>query len=246
MNLTINQATEQIKELHNGIMQASRRSVQDAIKIGEIISEQRKLLNPEDFTPWLKSLPFDDNTGYRYLKLYVYKIPNVGDLSTAYKKVSEIEYQEKQSEQERKRELISKYRKTGVKPYGWDRSLDYEYEKQKRLEKERLERIEKEQSDREKRSEERKIEKESSDMAMDMISEAVKQYLEESIRKEEWKEKIKLSDSGKDDAFQSAIIDYLETLENDNRRIEACQNIIKICRNISVELQKIKENNNDN
>lgn len=58
-------------------------------------------------------------------------------------------------------------------------------------------------------------------------------------KRNEWKEKIRLSDGGKDDAFMDAIVDYLETLPNDNRRIEACNNIIKICRNISVELQRV-------
>jgi hypothetical protein len=32
-------------------------------------------------------------------------------------------------------------------------------------------------------------------------------------------------------------LDYLETLENDSRRIEACHNIIKICKHIAAELQ---------
>ena len=56
--------------------------------------------------------------------------------------------------------------------------------------------------------------------------------------RKDWKEKIRLSDSGKNDAFLDAVMDYLETLPNDTRRIEACNNIIKICRNTSVKLQK--------
>jgi len=58
---------------------------------------------------------------------------------------------------------------------------------------------------------------------------------------EGWKDKIRLSDGGKIDSFLDAIVDYMETLPNDNRRIEACNNIIKVCRNISIELQKGKE-----
>ena len=57
-------------------------------------------------------------------------------------------------------------------------------------------------------------------------------------KRQEWKEKIRLSDGGQEDAFMDALIDYLETLADDNRRLEACNNIVKICRNIAVELQK--------
>jgi hypothetical protein len=39
------------------------------------------------------------------------------------------------------------------------------------------------------------------------------------------------------DPFQDALMDYLEGLENDSRRIESCYNIIKICKRIAVVLQ---------
>ena len=46
-----------------------------------------------------------------------------------------------------------------------------------------------------------------------------------------------------EDPFQNAILDYLEELADDNRRIEACYNIIKICKEIANSLQskQIKE-----
>ena len=75
----------------------------------------------------------------------------------------------------------------------------------------------------------------------DAFQAAASGLIEKLERQATWKEKIRLSDNGKDDAFMDAIIDYLDTLENDTRRIEACNNIIKICRNVSVELQKVKE-----
>jgi hypothetical protein len=67
---------------------------------------------------------------------------------------------------------------------------------------------------------------------------ATDRFLEKSKNIATWKEKIRISDGGKDDAFLDAVIEYLETLPDDNRRIEACTNIIKICRNNSVELQQ--------
>jgi hypothetical protein len=55
-----------------------------------------------------------------------------------------------------------------------------------------------------------------------------------------FKDRIRLSDGGKQDPFIDAIMDYLNELENDTRRIEACNNIIKVCRNICVKLQSSK------
>lgn len=57
-------------------------------------------------------------------------------------------------------------------------------------------------------------------------------------KRSDFKDKIRLSDDGKKDPFVDAIMDYLNDLGNDTRRIEACNNIIKVCRNVSVKLQK--------
>jgi hypothetical protein len=40
--------------------------------------------------------------------------------------------------------------------------------------------------------------------------------------------------------FEDSLNDYLDILENDRRRIEACHNIIKICKRIAAELQEAK------
>lgn len=78
----------------------------------------------------------------------------------------------------------------------------------------------------------------------DLFNHTAQQIIDEQIKsikeRQEWKDKIKISNNGKDDPFMDALMDYLETLDDDNRRIEACNNIIKICRNISVKLQKVK------
>lgn len=75
----------------------------------------------------------------------------------------------------------------------------------------------------------------------DALHTAASNMIAKTKERDDWKEKIRLSDGGKEDAFMDAIIEYLETLENDSRRIEACSNIIKICRNISVELQSARK-----
>jgi hypothetical protein len=42
----------------------------------------------------------------------------------------------------------------------------------------------------------------------------------------------------KDDPFVDAIMDYLNGLTDDNRRVEACYNIIKVCKGIANQLQQ--------
>ena len=66
-------------------------------------------------------------------------------------------------------------------------------------------------------------------------------FIEKSQERTDFKEKIRISDNGKDDAFSDAIIDYLEDLPDNNRKIEACYNIIKICKRIAVDLQAGKD-----
>lgn len=70
---------------------------------------------------------------------------------------------------------------------------------------------------------------------------AIGASIENHAQRQAFKERIRISQAGESDAFIDALMDYLEELDNDNRRIEACQNIIKVCRNIAVELQTQSE-----
>ena len=236
------QARDEIISLHTGIMQSARRSVQDAIKIGGIISEQKQLLPHGEFLPWVETLPFDSNTGERYRKLYFHanKIPNVGNLSEAYRQLETIEQQEKQSAEERKRAMIAEFRKTGIKPAGWDRSLDYIIQKDKeQLERQKQIR-EQEEISRNNRVKEREQKQHAENIFSSALEQATNEIFEKHAERKTWQEKIRLSENGKEDSFMSAIVDYLATLYDDNRRIEACYNIIKICKNIAIELQRSK------
>ena len=168
------------------------------------------------------------------------KTAKLADLHEAYQQIETLEQQAKQSKEQRERTLIAEYRKTGVKPTGWDRSLDYRIKKDDEAKKAQTDRIEQERIARENRAKDRK-ESQTEATHHTVFSEALKTTTETIIgkmeKREEWKEKIRLSDNGKE-PFMDAIIDYLEGLESDSRRIEACNNIIKICRNIAVELQR--------
>lgn len=236
------QARDEIISLHTGIMQSARRSVQDAIKIGGIISEQKQLLPHGEFLPWVETLPFDERTAQRYMKLnhYKNKTDTVSDLQEAYRQLETIEQQEKQSAEERKRAMIAEFRKTGIKPDGWDRSLDYIIQKDKeQLERQKQIR-EQEEISRNNRVKEREQKQHAENLFSSALEQATNEIFEKHAERKTWQEKIRLSENGKEDSFMSAIVDYLATLYDDNRRIEACYNIIKICKNIAIELQRTK------
>ena len=62
--------------------------------------------------------------------------------------------------------------------------------------------------------------------------------MDKSKKRSSFKERIRLSFDGQKDPFIDALMDYLEGLDDDNRRIEACNNIIKVAKNIAKELQR--------
>jgi hypothetical protein len=101
--------------------------------------------------------------------------------------------------------------------------------------RERLDKVFREQ----KADKEKKEEFNEQNSLSDALLKATPILLAKLEERNNWKEKIRLSGDGNDNVFMDAILDYLETLPDDNRRIEACNNIIKICRNRSVELQKV-------
>jgi hypothetical protein len=76
-----------------------------------------------------------------------------------------------------------------------------------------------------------------------MFTHAISQLSEQQAKRTSFKERIRLSDAGKEDVFIDALMDYLEELDDDNRRIEACYNIVKVAKNIAVELQQQQHSN---
>lgn len=244
MNVSLDRTADIKRELAE-LNQSLKMTVRKAIRIGQLLTEQKEFVGHGLFLNWLDAnLDISADTASRYMKLYSHndKIRNLPNLQTAYQQIETLEAQEKQSKEERERRMIAEYRRTGTKSAEWDRALDYRLKKDEEAAVKQKERVEREFRDREERVKQYKMRAEGEKPAL--FSEALKVATETIIAKHEerqnWKEKIRLSDGGKDDAFMDAIVDYLETLPDDNRRIEACSNIIKICRNISVELQKGK------
>ena len=235
--------TQEIKKELSELNQSLKMTVQKAIHIGELLTQQKEFVGHGLFIAWVESnLDINERTVRRYMSVYEYrnKTDKLSDLHEAYQQIETLEQQAKQSKEQRDRTLIAEYRKTGVKPAGWDRSLDYRIKRDDEAQKSQVDRIEQERIARENRAKDRK-KSQTEATHHTVFSEALKTATETIIgkmeKREEWKERIRLSDNGKE-PFMDAIIDYLEGLESDSRRIEACNNIIKICRNIAVELQR--------
>ena len=160
--------------------------------------------------------------------------------------LTDEEYQAKQEEKRRaemsirdaNNSRVSQAIKTGSFPSGWNPECQRLYEDRIKEERLRDERIRKMQEEMQKGAEERKCREDERKARVEEIDELVKGITENFTRRQVFKERIRISHDGKDDPFLDAILDYLDELEDDNRRIEACYNIIKTCKGIAVDLQR--------
>jgi hypothetical protein len=242
MNVTIDRTAEIKKELSE-LNQSLKMSVQKAIKIGQLLTEQKEFIGHGNFLSWIEdNIDIGQVTAHKYINLYYHqnKISLSENLQEAYSQIETIERQEKQSNEERKRSLIAEFRKTGKKPEGWNRDCDYVIQKDKENEIRQAEYKKQLEQERQENIRKREQEKLTDDLFSQTLNNASNQFIKQVTERKQWQDKIRISDSGKEDAFNQAIMDYMETLPDDNRRIEACNNIIKICKNISIELQRKK------
>jgi hypothetical protein len=160
-------------------------------------------------------------------------------LPEAYKQIQYLEQEKKKTETQKAFQRVQQFKSTGIKPEGWRRMTDdklykEEIERDKRIEENRK-RINK--IDNEKKS--------SSNMFDDLLNNVI----EKSKKVNSFKDSIRLSFEGKNDSFIDALIDYLDSLNDDNRRIEVCHNVIKVAKNIAKELQRkvyLDSQNNQN
>lgn len=193
---------------------------------------------------YLKDCGLQRMTVHRWLECYEPKEQRL---------LTDEEYQLKQDEKRREEmnirdannsRVLQAY-KTGVYPKGWNQECQRLYEDKVKEEKARDERIRKIKEEAKKEAEQKEQKEKERNARIEEIENLVNNITEKAVtvfnKKLAFKEKIRISHDGKDDPFTDAIIEYLEELEDDNRRIEACFNIIKICKGIAVDLQVRKE-----
>ena len=90
MNKIETNYTKQIIKLHEQVQANLKRTLEDAIRIGELLNLKKQELGHGNFGDWIKSsLPFTDRTARNYIKVYSkqneLKMESVSDLQGAYK-----------------------------------------------------------------------------------------------------------------------------------------------------------------
>ena len=243
--VSVESAAKELNRLHSGIETKLRTAVQDAIRAGEILTQVKDRREHGAFLPWVEqNCDFSRQTADNYRRLYEHrdKMPRVGNLQDAYKKVRQIETETNQSEAKKARGRVLHYLKTGEKQDGWRRGTDDKLADEERARDSRINaKIAEMKAEGERLADERRESKErldAFDVTTDDLLEAGKKISEQYEKRQDFKAKIRLSQDGEKDEFIDALLDYLKELESDSRRIEACQNIIKVCKNVAVDLQR--------
>ena len=235
------QTAQYLNSKHKQIAIGTRQLIDIALEIGQTLNECQK---NDGFVEWLKTnVSFSHQTAYRYISLFNYQsqIAGANNLTEAYKLIETLEGQKKRNEAEKANQRIAEYRKTGKKPEGWRQHTDDKLAQEEAERDKRLEQIKQEALNRKQEAEKEAREREAERARLSADTESVLRFLGEEAEilneRARFKEAIRLSADGMKDPFQDAIIDYLQTLQDDCRRIEACHNIIKICKHIAAELQ---------
>jgi len=93
MDIKKNRAQE-IVTLHQEIVGHLQQSLEKAIKIGQLLTEQKGSMKHGEFGPWLKgNIPFTDRTARNYMRLWRekdrLKMESVSDLKDAYRLITD-------------------------------------------------------------------------------------------------------------------------------------------------------------
>ena len=227
-----------LNDLHQQIEGKLRSTVQDAIRAGEILTGVKDKLAHGEFIPWIgKNCMFGDRTAQSYMRVYLHKskTESVSDLPEAYRLVAKLESAKKQTENQKAFKRVQEYAKSGVKPEGWRKNTDDRLYQEEKDRDERIRRFkERVEADKQTKESKKKDYKQDSEHFNEAISKLTSK-VEERVT---FKEQIRISSEGKDSPFVDALIDYLQGLDDDNRRLEACHNIIKVAKSIAKELDR--------
>lgn len=108
MDAIVQNRTSEIIELHEAVATMLSHSLENAIRIGELITEQRLSLVHGQFLPWVEELPFSRMSAFRYMKYYQkadeLKCNNVLHLSDAAKYITKSDNEVKKDEKQLRRD----------------------------------------------------------------------------------------------------------------------------------------------
>jgi hypothetical protein len=131
MNI-IHRKIDEANQMHNVLEEGLRRTVIQAIKIGKVLAEIRDECGHGEWKPLFnKEIKISYRSACDYILIAEKcKSANHSSLQDALNTAKQIDYKQKQKNQERRQVIINSRKKTGEKPKEWDRACEYEYKKQ--------------------------------------------------------------------------------------------------------------------
>jgi hypothetical protein len=108
----------QIREKHGALQLSLKRTVHQAIELGELVAEAKPLLPHGSFTPWIEKQGLEARTAQRYMELFEYKAKTVrvSDLTTAYALIEEIKSQTKEIKKAVEEKIITPEQAQALEP----------------------------------------------------------------------------------------------------------------------------------
>ncbi len=146
--------------------------------------------------------------------------------------LTDEEYQRKEQEKRRKqmeheqaiKDRVAERLRTNAMPNDWDDESEKIY--QERLAQEKKDREWRERIRLESREREQKTSK--TQETIEEFEHLLSEFTEQTDKRKEISKKMRLTGDNADSAFNQMLIEYLESLDSDSQRLEACYNGIKI------------------
>lgn len=238
-----NNRADQIKVLLAELDRTLKMSVEKAIRIGQLLTEQKSDMDHGQFLPWLESnFEMSERTARKYMMLHRYRDKTAlnADLQEAYQQIEYIEREEKAEQQKHDDALIRERIKTGSKPEGWNRSLEYQFKKRmddQGFEERKKKLFEEQAKEKAEREEQERISKNN----FNRIEQSINNFMANNSEKIAAKEKLKLNirtDNINQEAIFDILNEYLDTISDVSRKIETAQNIIKYLRQVVISYQR--------
>jgi ATPase subunit of ABC transporter with duplicated ATPase domains len=181
-----------------------------------------------NWTNYLRDVGLASSTVHRWLEYYE---PQEQRL------LSDNELEQRKREEKRKqmeheqavKDKVKERIQTNAVPKDWDAETEQMYQEklnQEQKNKEWKERIQKESQKRESRNQ--SYDFKSADESINNMKELLDELATREAKKEQLAGKMRLTGNNADHEFNQMLIDYLEGLDNDSQRLEACHNGIKI------------------
>ena len=146
--------------------------------------------------------------------------------------LTDEEYQRKEQEKRRKqmeheqaiKDRVAERLRTNAMPKDWDDESEKVY--QERLAQEKKDREWRERIRLESKEREQKTSK--TQETIEEFEHLLSEFTEQTDKRKEMSKKMRLTGDNADSAFNQMLIEYLESLDSDSQRLEACYNGIKI------------------